>query len=451
VVLDTIEALFASLRDTALLRSELHRLFRWLKDKGVTAVITAERGDGTMTRFGLEEYVSDCVIMLDHRINDQVATRRMRIVKYRGSRHGADEYPFLVADRGLSVLPITSMGLTHSASTERISTGVERLDNMLGGQGYFRGSSVLVSGRAGSGKTSLAAHFADATCRRGERCMYFLFEESPGQYMRNMRSIGLDLEPWVKKGLLKFHAARPNLYGLEAHLMTMHQLTQEFKPDVVVMDPVTNLITVGTINEVKSLLTRLIDHFKMLKITAFFTSLNSGDQIEDSTDIGISSLMDTWLMLRDHENNGERNRLMYVLKSRGMAHSKQVREFVMSNNGIDLVDVYVGQGKVLTGSERLAQELSAKEAAREHLRELERRKLEQRRKQQILQAQIEAMQLELEVIRAEGELLETKELVRQQTQEESQFEMGRSRQIDAQVQASPRRSKAAATNIRGKQ
>lgn len=431
VVLDTIEALFAGLRDTSLLRSELHRLFRWLKDKGVTAVITAERGDGKMTRHGLEEYVSDCVILLDHRVHDQVATRRMRIVKYRGSRHGADEYPFLVGERGLLVLPITSMGLTHIASSERISSGVLRLDNMLGGQGYYRGSSVLVSGTAGTGKTSMAASLVHAACRRGERCLYFLFEESPSQYMRNMRSIGINLEPWVKKGLLKFHAARPNLYGLEAHLMAMHQLTEQFEPQVVVMDPVTNLITVGTVNEVKSLLVRLIDFFKMRQITAFFTSLSSGGQIEESTDIGISSLMDTWLMLRDHENNGERSRLMYVLKSRGMSHSKQVREFVLSDHGIELIDVYIGQGEVLTGSARLAQEVREKSVDQERQREYVR-------KRQILRAQIAALQLELEMAEADRSRLEMQEGEWHQTQILAKSEMGRVRQVDAARKTSRR-------------
>ena len=437
VVLDTIEALFAGLDDSAILRAELHRLFRWLKDKGVTALITAERGDGKMTRHGLEEYVSDCVIMLDHRVHDQVATRRLRIVKYRGSRHGADEYPFLVGRNGLSVLPITSMGLTHIASSERISSGVARLDNMLGGQGYYRGSSVLVSGTAGTGKTSLAAHLADAACRRGERCLYFLFEESPSQYLRNMRSIGVDLEPWVDQGLLKFHAARPNLYGLEAHLMTMHQLTEQFAPQVVVMDPVTNLITVGSINEVKSLLVRLIDFFKMRQITAFFTSLNSGNQVEESTDIGISSLMDTWLMLRDHECNGERNRLLYVLKSRGMAHSKQVREFRLTNRGIELIDVYVGQGSVLTGTARVAQEQREQTDADERLQEFQHKKHEQQSKANLIQAQIAALQLELENATADHQRLEAQESQRQQTQLQASNEMGRIRQVDAVNLASP--------------
>lgn len=445
VVLDTIEALFAGLRDTATLRAELHRLFRWLKDKGVTAVITAERGDGKMTRHGLEEYVSDCVILLDHRVHDQVATRRMRIVKYRGSRHGADEYPFLVGERGLSVLPITSMGLTHIASTERISSGVARLDSMLDGKGYYRGSSVLVSGTAGTGKTSLAAHLADAACRRGERCLYFLFEESPSQYIRNMRSIGLNLEPWVKQGLLKFHAARPNLYGLEAHLMTMHQLTEQFDPQVVVMDPVTNLITVGTINEVKSLLVRLIDFFKMRQITAFFTSLNAGGQVEESTDIGISSLMDTWLMLRDHENNGERNRLLYVLKSRGMAHSNQVREFRLTGHGIELIDVYIGQGCVLTGTARFAQELREKDADDERQHEFVRRKHEHLHKGQLLRAQIAALQLDLETAEADRARIDAAESEWRQTRAQAQTDMGRVRQGDAAASASPRRSSRAGT------
>ncbi len=441
VVLDTLEALFAGMGDSAILRAELHRLFRWLKDKGVTAVITAERGEGSLTRHGLEEYVSDCVILLDHRVHDQVATRRLRIVKYRGSRHGADEYPFLIGAHGLSVLPVTSLGLTHTASAERISSGVDRLDSMLGGKGYYRGSSVLVSGTAGTGKTSLAAFFVDAACRRGERCLYFLFEESPSQYMRNMRSIGLDLEPWVKQGLLKFHAARPNLYGLEAHLMTMHQLTEEFDPRVVVMDPVTNLVTVGTVNEVKSLLVRLIDFFKMRQITTVFTSLSTGAQVEESTDIGVSSLMDTWLMLRDHEFNGERNRLVHVLKSRGMAHSNQVREFCLSERGIELIDVYTGQGQLLTGTARLAQQNREKEADLERSEEFSRKKHSLLRQGQILRAQIAALQLELETEEADGARLEALEGGRQNAQAQARTDMGRARQVDARADAVLHRSK----------
>ena len=443
VVLDTLEALFAGLRDATILRSELHRLFRWLKDKGVTAVITAERGDDAITRHGLEEYVSDCVILLDHRIHDQVATRRIRIVKYRGSRHGADEYPFHIGEHGLSVLPITSVGLAHVASNERVSSGVQRLDGMLGGQGYYRGSSVLVSGTAGTGKTSLAAHLADAACRRGERCLYFLFEESPSQYLRNMRSIGLDLEPWVKQGLLKFHAARPNLYGLEAHLMTMHQLAEQFDPQVVVVDPVTNLITIGTVNEVRSLLTRLIDFFKMRQITAFFTSLNSSGQADESTDIGISSLMDTWLMLRDHENNGERNRLLYLLKSRGMAHSNQVREFRLTSNGIELIDVYVGQGNVLTGTARLAQEARERDGQQEREQEFTRRQHENLRKSQLLRAQIAALQLELEAAEDDRGRFDTKEGERRRVEVEARSAMGRVRHEDAIDNTAPRRTKKA--------
>lgn len=441
VVLDTLEALFAGMGDSAILRAELHRLFRWLKDKGVTAVITAERGEGSLTRHGLEEYVSDCVILLDHRVHDQVATRRLRIVKYRGSRHGADEYPFLIGAHGLSVLPVTSLGLTHTASAERISSGVDRLDSMLGGKGYYRGSSVLMSGTAGTGKTSLAAFFVDAACRRGERCLYFLFEESPSQYMRNMRSIGLDLEPWVKQGLLKFHAARPNLYGLEAHLMTMHQLTEEFDPRVVVMDPVTNLVTVGTVNEVKSLLVRLIDFFKMRQITTVFTSLSTGAQVEESTDIGVSSLMDTWLMLRDHEFNGERNRLVHVLKSRGMAHSNQVREFCLSERGIELIDVYTGQGQLLTGTARLAQQNREKEADLERSEEFSRKKHSLLRQGQILRAQIAALQLELETEEADGARLEALEGGRQNAQAQARTDMGRARQVDARADAVLHRSK----------
>jgi circadian clock protein KaiC len=334
VVLDTIESLFAGLKNDAILRSELRRLFRWLKDQGVTAVITAERGTGLLTRQGLEEYVSDAVILLDHRVRDQVSTRRLRVVKYRGSHHGTNEYPFLIDTHGISVLPVSSMALQHSAPLERVSSGVARLDEMLGGKGYYRGSTILVSGTAGTGKTSLAAHFLDAACRRGERCLCFLFEESPQQLLRNMRSIGVDLEPWVKSGLLQFHADRPSRYGLETHLVTMHEVVASFRPSVTVMDPVTNLMTVGTFADVQAMLTRMIDHLKTENVTAMLTSLMPGQTEIERTETTISSLMDTWIVLANEEAGGRHNRGLHVLKSRGMEHSNDLREFSLTDHGL---------------------------------------------------------------------------------------------------------------------
>jgi len=338
VVLDTIESLFAGLKDDAILRSELRRLFRWLKDKGVTAVITGERGDGPLTKQGLEEYVSDAVILLDHRVHDQVSTRRLRVVKYRGSHHGTNEYPFLIDASGISVLPVSSMALAHDAPLNRISAGIPRLDTMLGDKGYYRGSTVLVSGGAGTGKTSLAAHFLDAACRRGERCLCFLFEESPQQLLRNMRSIGIDLEPWVTAGLLQFHADRPSRYGLETHLATMHQVVADFHPTAVVLDPVTNLMTVGTFSDVQAMLTRLIDHLKTENITAVLTSLTPGLTNVERTENSISSLMDTWIVLANDDVGGHHRRGLYVLKSRGMRHSNELREFVLTDQGLDIFD-----------------------------------------------------------------------------------------------------------------
>ena len=403
VVLDTIETLFTGLSNAAILRAELRRLFSWLKEKGVTAIITGEKGDGTLTRNGLEEYVSDCVIMLDHRVVDQVSTRRLRVVKYRGSTHGTNEYPFLIGETGFSVLPISSLGLSHDVTSERISTGVPRLDSMVGGKGYYRGSSVLVSGTAGTGKSSLAAYFVDAASRRGERSLYFAFEESPQQIIRNMRSIALNLEPWVKKGLLQFHASRPTLYGLETHLAVMHNQIQEFKPRVVVIDPISNLINTGSITEVRAMLLRLVDYLKSQKITAMFTSLSTpGSNSLEETEVGVSSIMDTWLLLRDIELGGERNRGIYVLKSRGTAHSNQIREFVITKKGIGILDVYVGPQGVLTGSMRLAQE--ARERTEKLTRELEigskRRKLD--RKRAALEAQIAALRAEFEAEEVEA-------------------------------------------------
>jgi circadian clock protein KaiC len=339
IVLDTIESLFAGLSNPGILRAELRRLFRWLKDKGLTAVITGERGEaGGLTRQGLEEYVSDAVILLDHRVQDQVSTRRLRIVKYRGSHHGTNEYPFLIDREGLSVLPVTSLGLTHPAIAERVSTGVTRLDDMLSGRGYYRGSTVLLSGTAGTGKTSLAAHFVDAACRRGERCLYFLFEESPQQLMRNMRSIGINLQPWVDRGLLQFHADRPSRFGLETHLAAMQRAVRDFQPEVTVADPVTNLLTVGSQNDVRSMLTRVIDYLKSQGITGLFTSLTPGSKELEETDAGISSLMDTWVVLLINEENRKRRRWLSVLKSRGMAHSNSVREYMLTDHGLQVLD-----------------------------------------------------------------------------------------------------------------
>jgi len=338
VVLDTVEALFAGLPNPAILRAELRRLFRWLKSMGVTAIITGERGEHSLTRYGLEEYVADCVILLDHRVADQISTRRMRVVKYRGSAHGANEYPFLIDEEGISILPITSLGLAHEAQKERVSTGIPRLDAMFSGGGYYRGSSVLVSGTAGTGKTSVAAYFADALCRGGKRCLYFSFEESESQILRNMRSIGLDLSKWTKKGLLKFHSARPQLFGLETHLMEMRRVIGAFRPQAVVIDPVSNLTCVGNQFDVTSMLTRLVDHLKVEKITSVFTSLIS-DVSESAAGVGVSSLMDTWITLQDIQTNGEKRRGISIIKSRGMGHSSQVREFKMTNKGIVITEL----------------------------------------------------------------------------------------------------------------
>ena len=395
VVLDTVEALFSGLKNHAILRAELRRLFRWLKDRGMTAIITAERGADSLTRYGLEEYVADCVIILDQRIHEQISTRRLRVLKYRGSAHGTNEYPFLIGERGISVLPITSLQLDHQASAQRMPTGILRLDEMLGGKGIFRGSSMLVSGSPGTGKTSIGAKFLDAACLRGERALLFAYEESSAQIVRNMRSVGIDLEPWVKKGLLQIHSSRPTLHGLEQHLVMMHDAVRDFRPSVAVVDPISNLSLDLTEAEMKPMLMRLIDFLKHQQITTLFTSLTSdGGPTPEDSQLGVSSLMDTWLLLRNVEFNGERNRTIYVLKSRGMAHSNQVREFVLSDRGIDLVDVYLGADHVLTGMARLTQEGHERAAAelRRQDHELKLRQLASKRK--AIEAQIAALQTE---------------------------------------------------------
>ena len=431
VVLDTIESLFAGLPNALILRAELRRLFRWLKDKGVTAIITGERGEKKLTRRGLEEYVSDCVIALDHRVSEQVSSRRLRVVKYRGSTHGTNEYPFLIDEDGISVQPVTSLGLQQTASTKRIPTGVARLDAMLGGAGYYRGSSVMVSGTAGTGKTSLAAHFADAACRRGECTLYFAFEESPNQIIRNMRSIGIDLEPWVQKGLLRFQASRPTFSGLEMHLTTMRKAVNAFKPQIVILDPLNSFIIGGNENEVKSMMMRLVDFLKTNQITGLFTSLTSSGGALEQSEVAISSLIDTWLLVRDIEISGERNRGLYVLKSRGMAHSNQIREFLLSDHGVELRDVYVGPEGMLTGSARLAQGAQEQAGKLTRKQETERRQLVLDRKRKALEAQIAAIRAEFE-----AQETETFGIIGQEQAQEAQLvqervDMGLSRKADA--------------------
>ena len=401
VVLDTIESLFAGLSDSTLLRAELRRLFRWLKDRGVTAVITGERGDAGLTRQGLEEYVSDAVVLLDHRIENQISTRRLRIVKYRGSAHGTNEYPFLVDADGMSVLPLSSVGLGYGASTERVSSGIARLDTMLGGHGFYRGTTVLVSGTAGVGKSTIAAHFVDAACRRGERCLVFLSEESPAQVARNMRSVGIDLEAWVAAGLLRFEAARPTSLGLETHLSAMYRAIRRFRPTIVVLDPITSLMTIGTSTDVRAMLTRLIDFLRTEGTTALLTSLTHGKTELESTDAAISSLVDSWLLLLNLESGSERNRALYVLKSRGMAHSNQIREFLITSQGVQILDVYAGAGGALMGSARLTREAEDRAAATGLRAELDQKERELARRRAAVAAEMAALQARLEADEAE--------------------------------------------------
>ncbi|HEY2952678.1 MAG TPA: circadian clock protein KaiC [Verrucomicrobiae bacterium] len=438
VVLDTLEALFASLPNEAILRAELRRLFRWLKDKGVTAVITAERGREHLTRHGLEEYVSDCVIVLDHRVYDQIATRNLRVVKYRGALHGTNEFPFLIGDEGISVLPITSLGLNHKVSSERIATGIPRLDAMLGGRGFFRGSSILLTGTPGTGKTIVAANFAQAAFRRGERTLFFSFEESPNQIIRNMHSIGLRLEPLVKRGVLRFHSARPSLYGLEMHLATMFKEIVAFQPAVVIVDPITSLMDAGTDSESKGMVTRLIDYLKAGQVTSLFTSLTHGGHTLEQSESSMSSLMDAWLLLQDFEGNGERNRVFYVLKARGMAHSNQIREFLISDHGIDIVDAYIGASGVLTGSARVAQGALEKAAVLASQQEAAQLKREVERKRAALERQISGLRSNYETeaveLRRIAEQVGTRTVVLGTERAES----GRLRQADAKAPASTR-------------
>lgn len=430
VVLDTLESLFAGLSNLAILRAELRRLFHWLKEKGVTAVITGEKGEASLTRQGLEEYVSDCVILLDHRINNKVSTRILRIVKYRGTVHGTNEYPFLIDEEGISVLPVTSLMLNNEVSEKRVSSGIPTLDKMLGGEGFYESSSILVSGTAGTGKTSIAGNFVNQSCKDGKRCVYFAFEESPQQIIRNMRSIGINLQNYVNSGLLHFSAARPTFYGLELHLLSMTKFIEKVKPEVVVLDPITNLITVGSTSEVKSLLTRLIDYLQSKGITVMFTALALKDNKSEQSDEGVSSLVDAWLLVRDIESNGERNRGLYIMKSRGMKHSNQVREFVITDQGLKLVEVFLGPEGVLTGSAREEQQLLEKTgvALRDHAVSRKDREIE--RKRVVLESKIATLKEEFESIQEELNKTYIEEELRKSILQENRHELTQKR--DAQ-------------------
>lgn len=439
VALDTIESLFSGLPNPGVLRAELRRLFRWLKGCGLTVVLTGERGDGALTRHGLEEYVSDCVIFLDHRVQDQLSTRRLRVVKYRGSMHGTNEYPFLIDERGISVLPITSLRLAHEVSVERISTGIARLDEMFGGNGCYRGSTILASGTAGTGKTSLAALLVQAACARGERCLFLAFEESPAQIVRNMQSIGVDLTPWVDAGTLRIAASRPHAYGLEMHLIHVHKEVEALEPTVVVMDPITNLIAAGGSLEARSMLTRLIDFLKSRGITTFFTSLTAGGENLAATEVGISSLIDTWILLEVVRGGGERNRTLTIVKSRGMAHSNQAAEYRLTRNGMEILDTYVGASGVLTGSARLAQEAEDRAAASTLDKDLARKEALRESRRRAFEARLENMR---EEFAAEDAALERAILEDGRQRERARTDrnaMGRSRHAFAAAPATEKR------------
>lgn len=394
LVIDTLETVFGGLSSYGIIRSELRRLFAWLKERGITTILTAERGEGTLTRHGLEEYVSDCVVLLDHRVRDQISTRRLRVVKYRGSTHGSNEYPFLIDDHGLTVVPITTADLQHQVSNERVDTGIEGLNEMLQGPGYYRGSTILVTGTAGCGKSSLSAHFIAAACARGERSIYVSYEESEQQIIRNMKSIGLELEKHVKQGILRIIAHRPTSFGLEGHLAVLHKLVSEYSPANIVIDPISTMSSGTEAYDAHLMLVRMIDFFKNRGITVMLTNLTSGGGALEATDVQVSSLVDTWIMVRADENNGERTRALYVLKSRGMSHSQQLREFRITGHGIVLIEPYVGSAGVLTGTARMIQESAERRKARERGEEMARARRLIDTKREVLARRIATLEAE---------------------------------------------------------
>ncbi len=427
VVLDTIEALFSSFKDAAVLRAELRRLFYWLKDRGVTAVVTGERGEGLLTRYGIEEYVSDCVILLDNRVSDQITTRRLRVVKYRGSSHGTNEYPFFIDEQGLTVMPITAAGLDHEAPEDIVPTGIEGLNQMLDRGGYYRGSSVLVTGLAGTGKTTFAASFIHASCLRGERCLLFSFEEAESQLLRNLGSVNLGLKTYIDSGLLRVESTRPSLFGLEVHLARMYREIVEFKPQTVVVDPISAFH--GPQSEVHATLLRLVDLLKQRNITTVFTSLSDAKTTRAGLDRAISSLMDTWISLSSVEADGEYNRLLYVLKARGMGHSNQVREYHIDHRGITLVAPYIGPTGVLTGSARLNEEARERRAGELRQRINEQRQRGKQKSRDELERKIAEMRAALDAQEQEDSLLDHDEISQLQSDDHARRQLARARGV----------------------
>ncbi|MBA3285861.1 MAG: circadian clock protein KaiC [Nitrosopumilus sp.] len=438
VVLDTIEVLFGNFTNEIILRSELQRLFRWFKEKNVTVVVTAEQGVNTFSRYGLEEYVADCVILLDNRMHQQISTRRLRVAKYRGSSHGNNEYPFIINDSGISIIAITSIKLDYPVSNKHVSSGIKQLDTMFGDKGFYSGSSILVSGAAGNGKTSIAASFSNGTCELGKKCFYFTLDESVDQIIRNMNSIGIDLSQWINKDLLRFHAINPYTAGLEAHLADIQRLTNEFNPSVVIIDPIANLKILGPLNEVQGILSILVNFFKNKQITTMFTSLVPEEKFGYVVEEGISNLMDTWVFLQYIHGEGERNRGISILKSRGMSHSNQLREVILSDKGIHLQNVYIGQDKVLAGSARLVQatKLEIENSNRESELKHRERQIEITRKS--LEAQISALHETLEDAKEEAIHLNEQKGNIYKLLEESRIEISKMRMADI---SSPKGSK----------
>jgi len=430
VVLDTIESLFSSLPNPAVLRAELRRLFRWLKEKGVTAVITGEGGTDALTRHGLEEFISDCVINLTISIEDRVASRRLRIMKYRGSSHGTNEYPFVIDGKGFSLIPITSSKLEYKISNAKVSSGIPRLDTMLGGRGFFEGSVIMVSGPSGTGKTTFMSHFADAACRRNERAVYISFEESPDQIIRNMSSVGLTLDKWIKQGLLVMESRRPTQCGLDMHLVLAQKLIAEHDPKIVIMDPVTSFSDIANSSDVKRILMKFVDHMKSLGVTTMFGSLTPSELPAEVSAVNISSIIDSWILLRDMESNGERNRGLYILKSRGMRHSNQVREFLISDHGVDICDVYTGTGGVTTGGARLNMLAQEKALSLKLQEEIELRQFDLENKRNVLDSKIAAMRAEFAAQEAGNLKMIAQEKNRQTQLSADQTAMGKARTVD---------------------
>ena len=396
VVIDGINNLLSTFDDERIIRSDLLRLIREIKEVNATIFITGERGHDSWSKMGFEEYLADGLMHLDNRTDGNYQTREIQVVKCRGINHYTGKSPFIINSEGMSIRPLITADFDYKVLKSRVSTGIADIDNMLGGKGLYRGSTVYITGPSGAGKTSISSSFANGACSRGERALFLAFEESSDQIIRNMKSIGLSLDKWVNEKLLYFYTARATTNSLEGHLDNIMTMVREVEPTCVVLDPISAFRPIANENETKLMLIRLNDYLRARKITTVFTALSSDGEYSEHADVQLSSIADTWIVVRIMDYKGERNNVMQLMKSRGMSHSRQMKEMYFTGNGLKLQNVYQGPEGVLTGAARIGQEKYEKLKEARNVIEIDKNRKKIERKKSLLEASIEALKHEYE-------------------------------------------------------